>query len=507
MARNPLASILASLSDAEARALIVSLYHGTLPPAFDPAAHTAPSIVEILNAWLAAGSIAPHAIMLAAAPVIARRVPPAPAMPAPPAAPVYRSDGLLNGTPLTAPSIPVFIPPAQPAPAPVAQSPQITGAWVNELTAESAPSSLHAAIVAAVEETAPEPAPIAPAPVKTPPNVPTKVSARSLFADQPQSVINAIPQALSVIVYNSPDAPLINPIYAFDGANLAAALASLACTPSQNVWLGGPRGTGKTEFVRQLAARLGRPFFRVNFNRSTESADFLGDIGLKSGDTAWQDGPATTARRTPGAILLLDEITYGAQGHLAALNPVLERNGEPLRLPRTGERLAPADHTAIFAADNTFGHGDTSGEYIARSAMGGDTLDRFARFLKFDYLPADVERKVLRSMVQLESGERPSSAMARNVCTLMRVARAKADLGELSGAPSLRRAAAFCVALVQGFDAPTAYADTIVRAAPEDSQEALRQIYAATWPHDANASAPAVDPNANPFAHTPGEQV
>jgi cobaltochelatase CobS len=332
------------------------------------------------------------------------------------------------------------------------------------------------------------------APVAPDLTAPGMVNARSLFADCPQAVIDAIPANLRVYYAAHVDAPAIDPAYAFNASNLAQTLCAAACTPAFNTWCAGPRGTGKTEYVRQIAARMGRPFFRVNFNRSTDAEDILGSLGIAEGETRFVYGPVALAIQTPHAILLLDEPTYAAPAHIAALNPVLERDGAMVRMPRTGERLAVAEGIMIFAADNTAGSGSTSNEYMGRNPFGSDTLDRFGLFLAFDYMPPEMERRVVREMVRRACGIKPASAMVKDVCRLVGTARAKADLGELEGAPSLRRAVAFCVALVQGIEAKDAFTSCIVNAAPEDSQEALRQIYAATWAHDAAAAAAPANP-------------
>jgi MoxR-like ATPase len=301
--------------------------------------------------------------------------------------------------------------------------------------------------------------------------------------------------------YASPLAPAIDPFYIFDPVNLPAMLGALACTPAERVWCYGPRASGKSVGAQQIAARLGRPFFRVSFNRATEASDIIGDIGLVNGATQWVDGPVTQALRTPGALCLLDEITYCPTAHLAALNPLLERGALSLRLPKTGETLTSAPDVCFVVCDNTNGHGATN-EYVGRVQISADLLDRFGLFLEFDYLPADTERRVLRAMVHSYCGVKPTSKMARSVCKLMGVARSKADAGELEGAPSLRRAAAFCTALVQGMEPSRAYVLTVVNPAPLDSAEALRQIFAAIWDHGVS---PPIDPNANPFAATPAE--
>jgi MoxR-like ATPase len=491
-----LASALTALTTRETRALIAALY-GAAPVPFDVNAYPLPALRAMLTQWCESGAVPHDAVTTLSAQAIAARAPTI----APPA--------VIAPPPMAAPAViaaPVFAPLPAPvaevAPMPVPSLP--TAASIAALAnAFEAPDGTitDAGLCRAAGEIITRV--IAPRPIAEAPAGATLRSAREIFADLPAPIVERIPAAMLLPCYASPDAPAIDALYAYDADNLLLALGALSTTPSTHCWLGGPRGTGKTEFTRQLAARLGRPFFRVNFNRSTEAADILGGLGITKGDTNFVFGPVATAVSTPGAILLLDEITYSAQGHIASLNPVLERDGAPVRLPSTGVKLERAPGVAIFVADNTFGHGGGA-EYGARAPMGSDTLDRIGRFLSFEYLPADVEARVLRGMVERDCGIRPSGALARDVCRVMRIAREKADAGDLQGAPSLRRAAAFAVALVQGVTPAVAYTATVVRCAPDDSQEALRQIFAAHWPHkpeDGFTVAPAAPiDSANPFA-------
>jgi len=55
-----------------------------------------------------------------------------------------------------------------------------------------------------------------------------------------------------------------------------AAVLSAADGKGQNVLLYGPAGTGKTTAAMQYAARTGRPFMRIAFDRTTEPADLKG---------------------------------------------------------------------------------------------------------------------------------------------------------------------------------------------------------------------------------------
>jgi len=465
-----------SLSFRQTADLLKALGNGRI--GFDHKKYSLSDLRGFIAAWIAQGSYTAEHVESLAAQVASPRVPPAPApQPAAPT-PIPPAPGH---------NVPSVQPVPQPAPA-VAPTPWQSG----PLTAPNAAVTLDELHVAAPFVPEP-PAPVAQAVAPSVPHIPgepRRVSAREVFADQP-AVAAALPASLMLLHYDSPDAPAIDSLYQFSPALLRRALIAVSLDRPIPVWLAGPKGTGKTEFTRQLAARLGRAFYRVGFNRATEPAEILGDMGLRDGATVWQDGPAAQALRTPGALLLLDEISYAAQGYLASLNPVLERSGAPVRLPRTGEQLNIAAGVAVFAADNTLGHGDTSGEYTSRSTLSADTLDRFSVKLRFDYLPADAEAQLLRAIVQRDCGKMLRAAQAAAIIKVARVARTKGDAGELQGAPGLRACIAMALLMAHGEAATEAYEATVTLSAPPESHEELRSIFAAHWPAaDADVNAP-----------------
>lgn len=432
---------------------------------FDYKKHSIAVLRATVEHWIAAGTATEEQCEAWAAaigsevplppPVRAAVAPPAPVvLPAPPrvAAPVLAP----------AVAVPVFAPVApepEPEPEPVvyAAPPAVAVAVADIIADATRKQPTHA------------------------PAFPRRVSVREVFADQPD-VAAQLPADMMMLDYGSPDAPAVDTLYQFDAAILRRVLIAASLERPVPCWLAGAKGTGKTEFTRQIAARFGRPFFRVAFNRATEPAEILGDMGLRDGATVWQDGPVTMALRTPGAILLLDEITYAATGYLASLNPVLERNGAPLRLPRTGEQLNIAPDVAVFAADNTLGHGDTTGEYPSRAPMSADTRDRTPYSFLFKYLPAATEAKLLRQIVSRDSGKQLKAATATAIIKVAHVARDKSAAGELQGAPGLRACVAMAILMAHGEPATEAYECTVTLSAPPESHEELRAIFAAHWP-------------------------
>jgi hypothetical protein len=114
--------------------------------------------------------------------------------------------------------------------------------------------------------------------------------------------------------------------------------------------------------------------------------------------------------------------------------------------------------------------------------------------LAFDYLPAAEESKLLRAIVLRDTGKKLLKPVAAAIVNVMSAARQTANDGDLQGAPSLRGAAAFATLLAFGVPVADAFTSTVVRNAPPESAEKLRQIFAAHWPADltqaADGSAP-----------------
>lgn len=61
----------------------------------------------------------------------------------------------------------------------------------------------------------------------------------------------------------------------------------------------GGTGTGKTSRVLQIAARIGQPVVRVNFNAQVSPSDLLGFMGIGQGGTVCVPASASSRRGTP----------------------------------------------------------------------------------------------------------------------------------------------------------------------------------------------------------------
>ena len=294
-----------------------------------------------------------------------------------------------------------------------------------------------------------------------------------LYYQQDGELINF--EDMEVLVWNDPDAPAIVDDYVFNPANLHQALCALSESLPDNVWLAGERGTGKTEFVNQLAARLQRKLFRINFDEAMERSEFIGGNIVKDGSVEWKAGVITQAISHVGSLVLLDEIGFARAQNLAALHALCERSvHRAIVIAETGQRIPVASHVAFFCADNSNGHGDASGNFAGVRDQNTAFIDRFSYTLEFNYLPHADEVALIHKRTGL-------NVDAANVLvTFANVAREKARAGVLTQPPSLRQMFAWARAVTKGVPTVTAFRSAIVNKFPADCEPELVGIFTAT---------------------------
>jgi len=280
--------------------------------------------------------------------------------------------------------------------------------------------------------------------------------------------------SFEVEVWNDPAAPAIVDDYIFNAASLHQALIALSTEIPHNCWLGGERGTGKTEFVTQVAARLGRKLFRINFDEGLERSEFIGSNTIEGGDVVWKAGTLTQAIRHVGSIILLDEVGFARAQNISPLHAVTERSAHrALVIAETGERIPVARKVVFFAADNSIGHGDESGNFAGVREQNSAFLDRFSFTLRFTYLPHNDEVDLIHKRTGL-----PRSA-GDLLVRFANIARSKAQAGTLTQPPSLRQMFAWAAAVQDGLPVSMAFKNAIINKYPADCEAELQGIYAA----------------------------
>jgi MoxR-like ATPase len=279
-------------------------------------------------------------------------------------------------------------------------------------------------------------------------------------------VLDAKGNDLTVDIWNDPSAPAVDPHFIWTHDILQHLI--LSQDTGENVWFGGPKGTGKSETARQFAAVTGRAFKRINFHKYTSAEDYIGAVGLENGQTVFKRGDFLSAFTHPSTVILLDEVTNADPGELAPLNGFLEPNSA---VSFGGSVQTRAPGVLVFAADNTLGNGDDSGRYAGTRQMNSALVDRFARVLSFEYLYIDAEVEA----VVRHTGCNPK--LAHHILSAVKVARSQVQTGEVIDAPSIRSVIAFIRAL-RVLPIDKAWATTIAARQPAESLPGLSAIYA-----------------------------
>ncbi len=230
-----------------------------------------------------------------------------------------------------------------------------------------------------------------------------RIPARDLFIGATTSEMG--PQDLNfevdTFVWTNPHpkVPAINPSYVFRIEDL---FDLLYCVDrKKNCILVGPTGCGKTDATEQLAARLGRPFYRIPMDGQMRKREILGGFKQVVRDghsvTEWYDGLVPQAMAWP-SIMTLDEIDRGDPDLQYVAHALYEGNGMTI-LEDEGRHIVPNEYFSILATANTKGRAEGMNIYSLSTEMSEATRDRFPFMLDWDYLPAEVEKKLLLKVV------------------------------------------------------------------------------------------------------------
>jgi nitric oxide reductase NorQ protein len=238
--------------------------------------------------------------------------------------------------------------------------------------------------------------------------------------------------SMMVAQWGDANCPELVDDYMFDPMHLHNALIAINDRIPVNCWLAGERGTGKTNFVEQLANRLQRRLFKLNCHRDMRPADFLGSETIKNGTIEFKPKLIATAIQHPGAIILLDEVSASDENSLIAMHPMLEKSPQRgITFPESNIKIPVGDYVAFFAADNTNGYGNHL--FAGTTAMNTAFIDRFAYTMNFEYMDAAKESALIAGRSGL-----PLTATDK-IVQFANVAREKARNGVLTQPPSIRQ--------------------------------------------------------------------
>lgn len=160
----------------------------------------------------------------------------------------------------------------------------------------------------------------------------------------------------------------------------------------RNLMLFGPHGSGKTELVRQFAARIGVPLFEDVGSPDRLFMDYVGQFLPTKEGPRFVDSMLIQSMRSPQAIFLLNEIDLIQQDTLVSLNNMLDKG--VLENPSTSEKVQAAKGWKFVATANTNMAGDSTGVYKGTKRQSAATASRFFMY-PCEYMKDDQEKAVL----------------------------------------------------------------------------------------------------------------
>ncbi|MBK1666445.1 hypothetical protein CKO28_00125 [Rhodovibrio sodomensis] len=197
-----------------------------------------------------------------------------------------------------------------------------------------------------------------------------------------------------------PDVPEIDATFRFFAPILADVLHCIV--EGEIPWIHGETGCGKTVFYEQLAARLGFPCIRLNFDSHLTRTDVVGKTDLIPGPngqsmTRYIEGILPMALKMP-CLLLFDEFDLGDPEIMPIFQPVLE--GKGVRLMGDGGRLVKQHpYCFIGITGNSIGLGCDNQVYLNVHEQSGATRDRISKYMEMPYLPPEIELEVVMGRV------------------------------------------------------------------------------------------------------------
>ncbi|MDG1987957.1 MAG: CbbQ/NirQ/NorQ/GpvN family protein [Halieaceae bacterium] len=168
------------------------------------------------------------------------------------------------------------------------------------------------------------------------------------------------------------------------------------------VMLKGPTGCGKTRFVEYMGWHLKRPIVSVTCHDDLTTSDLVGRYLIKDGETAWIDGPLTSAVRN-GSICYLDEIVEARKDTTVVIHSLCD-DRRLLPIEKLGELLPAPPEFSLAISYNP-------GYQSVLKNLKQSTRQRFVS-LEFNYPNASLEQTII---------EKETGCEAATACKLVKL--------------------------------------------------------------------------------------
>jgi cobaltochelatase CobS len=211
---------------------------------------------------------------------------------------------------------------------------------------------------------------------------------------------NVAPDAITtgtIAVFEQPGkmTPTLDPRYVFPLEALIDTLAVLEKPQRNRVYVQGYSGTGKTQFVHNLAALCNAELYEWNADAYQQRSTLVGQWTVKNGATVWQDGILPVAMRA-GAWLLINELDTIDPATLNIIKPVLEDPARLVLLENGGEVVKAHPDFRVIATANTWSRGDDSGLFVNTQTQSDADVRRWNARIQINYLTLDRECTMLK---------------------------------------------------------------------------------------------------------------
>jgi len=113
----------------------------------------------------------------------------------------------------------------------------------------------------------------------------------------------------------------------------------------------GPKGTGKTNLVRDFAKRKNINLKSINFSLRTRESHLIGTKTLTDGTVSFEEGILTKSMRA-GDMLYLDEINSAEADVLLRLDEALDDRRQIVLKESTGEVIKAKEDWFVIATIN-----------------------------------------------------------------------------------------------------------------------------------------------------------
>jgi cobaltochelatase CobS len=219
-----------------------------------------------------------------------------------------------------------------------------------------------------------------------------------------KAALNSRGEPIGITKYAPPEqfrdmVPDVDPNYVFNLDVLKTMIQGLEMRIPTYLW--GHSGTGKTTIFEQIAARTGRPMFRVQHTANMEEEHVIGGWRLRGGETIFDLGPLPMAMKH-GWLYMADEYDFARPEVTSLYQAVLE--GKPLIIKEADEAnrvIRPHPAFRIVATGNTNGQGDETGLYNGTTMQNAANYERFGIVEKMPYMEAAIEARLVSQQADI----------------------------------------------------------------------------------------------------------